>query len=327
MISTKAIKLKLGAITPKWIVAPFYRLSFFLLQKSVAICFKHDTENQLWIRHSFTGSHWRPFSSDIDLTLWTSLPPHSPVLQNWLGIYKKLKFFFPVLGELNIYWNNGEFANWMNPYELKKDPALQAKIKPIVATKEHLMVFILKTLESNSEELFGDRRLFVLRSDKWHYFNSLVGQDCPINSLPEYYLHLISKYSDEKLNSKDLRNYFSILAQSQPPTLLSAVIKTSFFNKFCAHQEVSTFSDTETLKLIGAVLQWEVWGLSTQLPFAFSNSKSIHQFVDHLSNLAKETSTLPKFPNQTQIIQAIEKIKVYLLADQSVTQSGHGNRL
>jgi hypothetical protein len=286
LILLKNIRISLGSKIPQWMAKPFYM--FACLGISLITWLALPRGSLWWIRHSLVLGYWQPLASDIDISLWTDLNANSRQLQNWIILYRLLKRIFPWIGEVNIYWQGGKFAKWINYYELQKDPTLKKFLNTQESAPEKL-VFILKTLETNALELFGKDNLKNMRPAKWDFFVKSVGTSQQ-HDIGDFHLKYISDCLG-KFNNYDmteLKKYFEYLAQGNLSWEFPArtTIRTLFFQRFCFQASDDYFLDDSSIELIKAILKWEVWGVASQLPFALGNPTERETMKNHIQNLA-----------------------------------------
>src|SRR5271166_2643942 len=87
-----------SGIVPKWIGSAPYHLAlqtFILGARSAGA--------KVWPRNSFISQAFNPLISDLDLTIWFDATPQLQQVSEVVGLHKRLKSVFPLLGEMNLY--------------------------------------------------------------------------------------------------------------------------------------------------------------------------------------------------------------------------------
>jgi hypothetical protein len=300
MSDKKYLRYSLGTWFPRWLAKAFYFSVFKILQ--ISLFFLDRKGSELWYRHSYSQPYWMPFASDLDLTFWTNLQPNSEKIQQWIKIYSFIRKVFPIVGEVNFYWENGKYSSWCNTYLLQKDPELKRRIPRNEVAPAEKITYILKTIEVNSLEL-TNRSIF--RSKKWINFNQTIGESVDVEDPLNGYLEIIGKYFDNPLfHLEEIQGFLNGSYQNN----VTPTLRTGFFNRYCYRHDIPFFSDPESLQVIYETYRWEVWGIASQLPVAIRNPDKQQEFKKHLSSLIE---SMPNIENRELVQKELKSLLNY----------------
>lgn len=145
--------------------------------------FLENKNTVVWYRNSLYFANILFLKSDIDLTVFFKSSHNSRDVAIFFKKFKFLKFFFPILGEVNCITHNVlKTLTWHNCYELKRDPILvnlmlEHNLKTIFDNNNSKKVFIGRMIIvsfANLKNGYFDKR-------KWDFYFSLVGHNAPKN--------------------------------------------------------------------------------------------------------------------------------------------------
>lgn len=166
--------IKLGNFLPAPICDFFYVTPFWLFKKWLG-----NEKGQIWYRNSLFFKDIVFGHSDIDLTFYFNENFNRSSIQKIERTLRKFKVFFPHLGEIAYYDQQGlhDFLPFANSIELSRDPILLRKIDYKVqkkGTNIEKVVFSLNWLRNDLHKMKGS---FLSRNKKINRFFSLLGID------------------------------------------------------------------------------------------------------------------------------------------------------
>ena len=264
---------------------PPYSCSLKLLRLASKI---FNLNAEVWPRNSYVLNALEPGYSDLDITLYIKTPADANRLEAFVLAYNKIKNFFPLLGEINIYMASAVeyILKNHNGFELMRDPILCARHK-ISRAPDPLdaAVFLFRQLETDIQNL---QKHPEKRIKKWRSHIEMIDRTISEYKLTDHVpfkedklIETIS-YSIIKLNDiwdpkeveelkEKLYFYFEMKSKNIDFTKAAYLIKTDAWFTVCAafrntNADVATnnFTDKQ-IKFLIRQLQWEVCGVLTQI--------------------------------------------------------------
>lgn len=240
----------------------------------------------IWCRNSLKFNNIVFGKSDIDFTILLNRNMYYEKSQRQ---FLKLKNFFPILGEVNVYslTDLENLAGFFNFDELARDPMLLASFPLLGApvTQTTKLVFLLKMMRADKLNLTHH---FKMRKKKWDFHFSQLGLGESPNNLKQMLERLEAefgvplKYLEMNLS---LHTYIPLsdygdsqyLKLFPVDWLYHSLLNLKFEQHLHCIEELST-ADSE---LLLAQLAWELMGLTGQ----YRNIKEQTQFCNHLDNM------------------------------------------
>jgi len=190
----------IGKGLPLGVQKAIYLLPFYILKRSI--------KDEVWYRHSVYFGDIEFAYSDLDLSVLLT-ESHSEDIQKKI---RRLKFFFPFIGEVSYFDRNYLFQiePYANSVELKRDPALKEKMnkedKDIDLAEE--IVFILNWLSHDSHKM---RENFRGRKKKIRRFLKILDiEERDVQGITELINLLIEeKFQHSDLNSVEVRKFLT----------------------------------------------------------------------------------------------------------------------
>jgi len=253
---------ELGALTARAGRVP-YRIALFLVQNQVkSVC----PGARVWARNSFLTDAFRPFKSDLDITIWLPSHTNDGIERELLRALRRIKRIFPALGEANVYCEEGfrRFIRFANQFELRRDPPTCLRFQiphlPVDIRNAQVSVYLLRMLESN---------LHLLRSGwdgqqvKWQYHlrqvqfepESVLGNPDPIRGILNCALGC-----SLATNKSIIEQVYSYLHGGEA----SEIVQVLFPNRFCYLELPRALLEGQVRELFLAQTAWEIWGLYGQ---------------------------------------------------------------
>lgn len=233
-------------------------------------------------RNSYISKNIVFMISDLDVSLW--IDQFDPLLAKDLKRQlRHIKSIFPWVGEFNLYITSdiNKIAGMGNLYEVQRDPVLNDYIGGVLTQNPFsAAVYLTRMFLSDITQL---KTSLNTRQKKWCYHLEHVGKEAPlkkISSLDEL-IDAIIKHFPAELQTKETRAFFE-----SPP----AHSKLDFIFRL----DRSTISSTEDypklteaeIKLLGANIRWECFGIYTQL-LVLDDIKNTIKHLGALNQLAK----------------------------------------
>ena len=254
-----------------------YAIFLFVLQRVIAFQFK--AKPAVWPRNSYLTNAFRPFFSDLDLTIWFQSAPSVAELQRLRALLVFAKKIFPALGETNAYDDRRavELASWSNRFEIERDPETYrrlSKLERLTTERAQRTAFLLRMLESDAKNLaFRPQQ----RWPKWRRHFEAVG----IVVSREHFdrteaIALIAKLALEwtaaetpptfyQATYESTVNYIKTVAGGAPSLQGDAWAAMIFPHRFCFREPPVAEMSSVFLEICVAQTAWEVWGLATQV--------------------------------------------------------------
>ena len=273
----------------------------------------------LWARNSFQSQQLVFLLSDLDLTLITHQPLNQVQQKKLRTLLKRTKRKFPLLGELNIYDQKyfPRMLAFANPIELKRDPELIQffHLEPKNVSSLQASAFLSQMF------LFDRHQLRIepnIRLKKWkHHFN-LVGKPLNLDDLNHstFLNHFISCFETRYFDPKKTLAFFESLLNEDLENLDSRELLL-FYPQWWVSlnitdndvmEDLESFVLTnEELEIIAEHLNWEIWGLYSQL----SLEENTSDYLLHLAKLLTLCSVL-KLTDQEAGLLTIQTILLEL---------------
>lgn len=249
---------------------------------------------QSWYRNSCKRKNIVFGISDLDITILINKNSYDNInaCRALLSIYKKK---YPFWGEVNFYLQDELlfFNSSLNYYEKKRDPEL-AKFLPsniFLNLKVEKIVFLLRMLYSDRKKLLTSA---YCRQKKWNVHFKDLNLPCSKNISFQTVVLEILKLFEEK-DQPFVMDALQFLKSSHFSEENIFHQKTPLWWKFLfphKHLWIDDFffpeDENNFLKLICLrQIDWEIWGIMSQLPFIPKEDKSIEIHMTRLLLLAK----------------------------------------
>lgn len=285
----KNIFLFLDSITPRIIAKLPYSTAFFIVRFSLRF---NNSALQIWTRHSIELGTFVLGISDLDLTVMSKTFTRS----QFQKITKKLSFWkkiFIFLGESNFYFQDTikDFLHIANPIEIARDPKLKIFYTLPPSEEEHYFVFIFRNLFADKKNLINNPKI---RQKKWasHFKDNPISKEnmsffddkIIIKALTEFSGIKDPSHKDEWakafayiLNIEELNE--DVYSNPRPALVSVLIPHHTMWN----HDSLASLKHLTSFqkKVLEKQLEWEIWGLYTQLPLLTNND----QILNHLKNL------------------------------------------
>lgn len=296
-------------ITPVFIGRFIYKLAFYILRLAVKFT---SPQVEIWYRNSILFDNFRPFRSDLDLTILFPETMSIAEIRNILSRIRAFKSTIPFITEQNCYSADEiiDFKSVANPIEVKRDPYLEAHIsrRP---TREEQFVFLIRMFTYNYADLC---RPVPIRVDKWRSYFDLAGLEVnePItkNSLLRQILAL-------EIEPEKLEDTFGLVCRyldsessgwGRGAAFSNPVLCALFPHQLCHHNNFQPGRDLQ--RLTWAQLNWEAWGLMSQWRHGAIDRPLAENFINHLSVLV---SNFPDYPALSKFEITREKLRSCVL--------------
>lgn len=279
---------------------------------------------QVWDRNSIRRGNFIFGVSDLDITILITGKMYTDEANEINRILKEHKMFFPFLGETNFYLDDlsGKLAPSLNYYERLRDPILSNKLINIDYDDLNVekATFLLRMIYADRVKL---GKMTFLRQKKWKGHFSDLGFNIPdkvsIENVLENLLELL------KLNATLEKKLMEVIRFVLTTDLneqniyhieLPELWKFIFPHKhiWFDYDRVENFDiikGTLLEKVCLRQLEWEIWGLMSQVPFLPSIEENL---VKHLKRQARAALALDhQSPVDAMVIQLNEALEDFKL--------------
>ena len=247
---------------------------------------------ELWVRNSVRQGNYRFGLSDLDLTVYSDAMNETQFkkLKHLLTEAKKL---FPFLGETNVYISPlaENLIQSANIHEIGRDPELLSRMPKVKDHPVDKTVFLLRMLYSDKTNLLQRPEL---RKSKWimhlqgtdfeehhgfgfdsvvSYLNSIIG----VHGVDEALQYLKGDVSEPSVFLDEKPKLWKYLFPHKHLWFETAVpdspeeVRGTILADICLRQ-----------------IDWEVWGLMTQLPFIPDRQLGFKVHLNRLARVASE---------------------------------------
>jgi hypothetical protein len=266
-----------------------YRYCYHQLMQSAQVL---PGECEVWVRNSVKQGNYVFGLSDLDLSLCS----YASSRQDFVPVLRMLrdqKILFPFLGETNFYhpaWMM-ELKASANYYEIRRDPILFEKIRPIQNDIDGI-VFLLRMLFADRTNLIGRPQI---RSRKWlkHFEDLQLAPPLKIN------FDNICVSIAELAERPEVFEALQMLRGELKEPEMFFMPKKKFWKYLYPHKYLWFETDEvdDPAEILGSKLadiclrqiDWEVWGLMTQLPYIDDLNLG---FKIHLERLGKVADSI-----------------------------------
>jgi len=284
-------------------------------------------EVKIWARNSYALKRLSPGQSDIDLTFIFLKNTSAEKIKSTLNKLKKLRFFFPILGEVNSYKENEilSFLPFLNFFEVERDQKLKHffKKKSSKSTFEEAIVYMLRMLKADQKNLLNAPQK---REKKWRYHCEQVNIPYATYPLESIITHLLSRstlilshkilivfFKIDETHEKEVDTFYSHLDIKEKCTFillfpLRWIVVTLRNHEF--ENDMSLVKDftTSERQLLFCNISWEIWGIYSQ----YHDLALTHDLVAHLENIEKILIPF-KDEKALELIQGIYKLRELIL--------------
>jgi hypothetical protein len=265
--------------------------------------------SRVWPRNSFLTLAFRPFKSDLDLTIWFETQPGPQAIAHLQWLLKLNKLVFPILGESNVYVRSsaGLMAGLINRYELARDPELEWMLKEdltkksagskpfkrVTTERAEKCIFLLRMLDADFHNLLaapGKRR------KKWQVHLTSVGlneidihrvitNENPIRKILETAFGFFEDYEFQMDASDEVENFLRNRSNGVPDhqANLTPKLLAIFPHRLCFVKAPKKLSGQVCKEIFTAQVAWEIWGITGQSLLL----RQTNAFLDHLALLKK----------------------------------------
>jgi hypothetical protein len=265
---------------------------------------------EVWHRNSFKKGNYVFGLSDLDITILVPKIQYKKHSGEILSILKSHKKFFPFLGETNLYIPEliQVASASLNVFERLRDPILSFKLPPQTDHDPQIekIVFLLRMLNSDKEKLTN---FSYLRQKKWKNHLQELGFETNEKITRKFIIDIIMDLASfPKVQQSELRDSLEILTSlaikdhdiyhMDLPHLWRFIFPHKFiWDEDRLNTNLSSISTTAIEKICIRQLNWEIWGIMSQLPF-LPASLDVTTHLRRQSNLALalgDTSTYERF--------------------------------
>lgn len=301
---TFKLRQTLARLTPVWVGKAIYFSIFYFLKIAVPFhlflfgkirvtrAFKIAT---IWPRNSLLTHTFRPFLSDLDLTILfsdDSTPQEIDAVISAMHDYKKI---LKVFSEFNTYTLHDcqSSIDCCNRVELSRDPRLSrfmtGHARAGAPNQFEKAAYLLRALESNIERLINAPED---QMSKWHYHFQLCGWVAPnelnYGTILAYILEQIYDGPAPKAVFLSAVRFLNERYNRVAHHLLSvnAAVVALFPHNFCIF-DVKNFEIEAPLQNVQeAQLRFETWGLMSQWrQYRWQGPDRVDSFKQHAKNL------------------------------------------
>lgn len=255
----------------------------------------------IWYKNSLAFKQITFGTSDIDLVIYINDELLANERKRLLSAINFLRCIFPILGEVSIYnQKHLDFLNKVaNPYELARDPELAKRLDAPARSKYMATSYILHALFADIHNLNQNAQL---RAGRWSYVlkDILSEYDTKVN---------FDKFSQEQIWNllksilDDSRIFDQYLNQSasdiDPLQVLRPCQNIYDENGFKLSFNQDIFKNIELSrdykKLIEAEINWEIYGIYSQLYFTNAKSNLFHLRVLKAMMCSLHSSSVQEF--------------------------------
>lgn len=307
----KSVK-KLFYITDKVLPVSIAKIPYTLAANVVNIKLRNIPQAKIWFRNSFIKNNLVFGISDLDIGIMIptfDLVTIKKIKSNLAG----LRIIFPFIGENNFYIENQIHALGpsLNVFEKHRDPVINTLITDPVNIDFNVekIVFLLRMLYADKANLQNNPEY---RQKKWKsHFNDLnlpfsnrIDKELIINTI----LYLID-FSDASCDLKEALDFIflkelnmeKIYTIEKPKAWKFLFPHIYFWNDDKESENLEFLKSTTILKKIFLrQVDWEIWGLGSQLPYIMDYEYGIK---DHVSRLRKVVNYLD---NDSLILNRID---------------------
>lgn len=302
------ICLTLDQLLPRWSVKTIYYPSFLVFY---LLCKLHfgDHFRKCYLRNSFYLNYFTFGLSDFDFGVVLSSRTSLDQWKKFNRDYHYFKKIFPFWSEINLYClDEMEFVKpFINSIEAQRDPfTRQLKLH---VTEEEKFVFLIRSIFTNLKNWNFEKQ----KVNKITFYFKLCGLNFEPNENLNKMLNLNLKsfFKSKILESSPefILSFHELLTHSkdilwEPSSTEQKVLMPQHYLWFEREEGSEAFLESLNevdKKILTAQLNWEIWGLYTQL-FQFSGNDS---FRIHYSRIKKVFNHLGI---DSQRIESIDKI-------------------
>lgn len=253
--------------------------------------------------------------SDIDLTL-TGMTVEPATLSKIIQRYQLLKRIIPIIGEMNIIHADTvkNFLPCANLIGLSRDPSI--KTPPAgadsITTELDSLIFLMRSFQANRQQLSIYPHFSMIKWD--HYFklchirklsstsvlDSLCASVPLLHSLE--YSTFLARYNPT--SAHDINHFYSTQNFKIP---MMTLFPAQWLGASYLHKKVDedikalTHSSTVLIRLFLRGIEWEIWGLYTQL--WIHREESVYA---HIKNIIFVLTQLNATLDDNDILRTIE---------------------
>lgn len=251
----------------------------------------------IWARNSFLTNDFRPFISDLDITILFSSDADPSDFRFVNRFFEKFSRRLPIISECNFYFDEGYrgLVDCLNPIERQRDPRLSVTLnreparecwqrRPVAAERT---AFLLRMVVADSRRL---REHPEMRKGKWRTHFEQCGRRSPEPFRLDTVLRAIFAGSafDRETVCREIAKFLD--ARDRGDRFEEWTVNRSVIaclpHIFC-HYDLRAFPLCAELAAIQeAQLRWEAWGLMSQwIHFSASGARQRQVFNDQIDRL------------------------------------------
>jgi hypothetical protein len=264
-----------------------YQFAFKYLRESILV---NQLSADVWVRNSVRQGNFVFGLSDLDISIYYvhCSPQELDQIRRILSLSKKI---FPFLGEANFY--NASLASQLiesaNYYESQRDPELLLRLPKVEPSKVDGIVFLLRMLYSDRENLFHRP---WMRKSKWLKHLASVGESSSELVDFEFIITLICRL----INLPEVYEDLCFLKEDLSEPEIFFKLKPKYWKYLYPHRHLwfgtSTADDPSEVSgtILGEIcirqIDWEIWGLMTQLPVLKNKDEGLKIHLERLVKVA-----------------------------------------
>ena len=258
-----------------------------------------NPQNECWYRNSCFFGNFVFGLSDIDITIFVE-DYNAKNIEGIKNSIKRVKKAYPFLGEVNLYSRNQYllYLKSLNYFEGNRDPVLIEKVRLDESYNKNVekIVFLLRAM-------FSDRRNLLtcpeLRQKKWKFhFDELDIIEVSQITYEIIVEKIIVLLEVDKLVQVEIRNMLTFVFSENYNeekifnTKLSDYWKFLFPHKYLwfensNDQDCLKFKNTIFEKICLRQIDWEIWGIMSQLPFINNIENGIEVHMNRFIKVAE----------------------------------------
>lgn len=288
----------------------------YMIAEKVVILVISEQKINVWIRNSYYLNSLVVGISDLDISVQYMNRPSEVEINKLKTKLRYLKYFFPFLGETNIYVKSDEeLLRSFNFYEMKRDPYLSTLTEDDKGRcKYQKLIFILRMLESDRENLCNFPQY---RQKKWKsHFKSIDGPFYQKIGPVEVLDYIASSMPGDSERYREVLNSF--LKSGEYHFSDSREMALLFPHRWSVWVNINggieegikklNLSDDERI-IFQEMIRWEIMGLYTQR-FLLTEKDNINFYLNYL----REVNMLISSYDQSVLDRSLSK----LIQEQSI---------
>lgn len=309
----------IDGIIPRAVAAIHYKAAY----NSLFITFSSHPNIEIWFRNSFEKGNFVFGVSDLDLTILLKKPATKEELTYIRRVLHDHKKLYPFLGEINLYQEGwlDIFAPTLNYYERLRDSKISKRMQEISLKDMNVdkVVFILRNFYTDRVKL---KTHPTLRQKKWraHFqeMNLNVPEMIGIKELCNALKNILNL--EEENWTKVLKAVKSGISVELNEENIFSTSLPEYWKYLFPHKYLWFESKREeAIKIRGTFLasvclrqiEWEIWGIMSQIMFLKSDGINIEIHLLRLKNLVEIIDEKSKIPEDIdRLLEIVESLEV-----------------